>query len=166
MSFSSATASHTHSERYESLLRAANAIATCRDCDTAGAVLVRELSRAVSFDYLGLTAVCGETNRVAWRLLHTNGKTINDDLQNKPSLDGTPLGWVHEVQQLLVTQDWQQETRFSEHRQFLNGIGIASTCILPLARGERKLGVLSLGKSRRCAYRDEEVHFLCLEPFQ
>lgn len=162
MSSWSATASETHSQRYERLLRAANAIATCSDCDSVGKVLVRELSEAVSFDYLELAAVCGETNKVAWHLLHVNGSTSDDDLQNEPSLDGTPLGWVHESQQLLVTPDWQQETRFPEHRQFLTGLGVASTCTLPLTRGERKLGVLSLGRSRPYAYPDEEIHYLCL----
>ncbi len=162
MSSWSATASETHSERYERLLRAANAIANCSGCDTAGEVLVRELSGAVSFDYLELAAVCSETNRVAWRLLHANGTTSNDDLQNGPSLDGTPLGWVHEAQQLMVTDDWRQETRFPEHRQFLISLGIASTCTLPLKRGNRRLGVLSLGKSRTHAYPDEEVRFLSL----
>ena len=33
---------------------------------------------------------------------------------------------------------------------------------LPLRRGSRRLGVLSLGRSYPNAYDEEEVHFLCL----
>jgi len=155
------TASASQTKRYEALLRAANVIATCSDCDTAAEVLVRTLSDVVSFDFLQLIAVCNETNTVAWSVLYANGER-NDDAEQDNSLVGTPFGWVHESQQLLVTPDWGQEDRFPSHRHFLTELGIASTCTLPLARGDRRLGVLSFGSSRPYAYPDEEVHFLSL----
>jgi formate hydrogenlyase transcriptional activator len=69
---------------------------------------------------------------------------------------------VHETQQVLVTSDWREEERFRKHGEFLNQLGIASTCVLPLARGERRLGVLSIGSSRPDAYSEDEVRFLSL----
>ena len=77
-------------------------------------------------------------------------------------LEDTPIEWVHESRQVLVTTDWKEETRFAKHGEFLNGLGIASTCVLPLARGERRLGALSIGSSRPDAYSDDEVRFLSL----
>ena len=61
-----------------------------------------------------------------------------------------------------MTHDWNHETRFQKHRLFLADLSILSTCTLPLKRGERRLGVLTLGRFYPNAYDDEEVHFLCL----
>jgi len=69
---------------------------------------------------------------------------------------------VHESQQALVTVDWRDEARFPKHSEFLSELGIASTCVLPLARGKRRLGVLSIGSSRPHAYSEEEIRFLSL----
>jgi formate hydrogenlyase transcriptional activator len=69
---------------------------------------------------------------------------------------------VHESSDPLVTHDWNTETQFPKHRSFLAGLGISSTCTLPLKRGERRLGVLTLGRFYPNAYDEEEVRFLCL----
>jgi formate hydrogenlyase transcriptional activator len=161
MSTLSATISEEYTQRYEALLRAANAIGTCSDCDTAADVLVKTLLEVVPFDYLQLIAFESDTWTVEWHLLYSNG--ARQDLS--PSdvvVEGTPLEWVHESRQTLVTADWNEETRFPKHREFLNQIGIASSCALPLARGERRLGVLSIGSSRPHAYPEDEVRFLSL----
>ncbi|HZD96180.1 MAG TPA: sigma 54-interacting transcriptional regulator, partial [Candidatus Sulfotelmatobacter sp.] len=68
----------------------------------------------------------------------------------------------HESQQPFVAYDWGQEQRFPRHREFLNQLGIISTCSLPLARGVRRLGVLSLGSMSAGAYPEEEMRFLQL----
>src|SRR5258708_33155397 len=161
MSTLSATISEEYTQRYEALLRAANAIGTCSDCDTAADVLVQALCEVVTFDYLQLIAFANDTRTVAWHLLYSNGAR-----QSPPSsdvvLEGTPIEWVHESQQALVTADWNEETRFAKHGESLNELGIASTCVLPLARGQRRLGVLSIGRSDSDAYPEDEVRFLSL----
>ena len=42
----------------------------------------------------------------------------------------------------------------------MKGLGIASTCTLPLTRADRRLGVFELGSSHPNAYPEEEVRFL------
>jgi formate hydrogenlyase transcriptional activator len=69
---------------------------------------------------------------------------------------------VHDSRQALVTADWNDETRFGKHGESLNALGIASTCVLPLARGRRRLGVLTIGRSHPNAYPEDEVRFLSL----
>jgi formate hydrogenlyase transcriptional activator len=153
--------SETYTQRYEALLRATSAIGTCSDCDAASDALVKALREVVSFDYLQLAAFEGDTKSVTWHLLYSNG--IKQDLPLKDVVvEDTPIEWVHESQQSLVTADWREETRFAKHGEFLNQLGIASTCALPLARGERRLGVLSVGSFHPNAYPEEEVRFLCL----
>lgn len=161
MSTLSATISEEYTQRYEALLRAANAIGTCSDCDAAADVLVQALREVVPFDYLQLIAFENDTQTVEWHLLYSNGRRHDLSLADV-ILRGTPIEWVHESRQALVTADWNEETRFEKHREFLNGAGIASTCALPLARGERRIGVLSVGNSRPDAYPEEEVRFLSL----
>src|SRR5262249_45018868 len=148
-------------QRYESLVRAANAIASCSDCDTAADVLLRELREVVAFDYLQLVAFENETKAVGWRLLYANGQRREAALADA-RLEGTPIGWAHEYQKIVVTPDWSSEAKFWEHKIFLNELGIASTCTLPVARARRRLGVLEVGSAHRHAYSDDEVSFLRL----
>jgi len=155
-------------QRYLALLRAANSIATCSDCSTASENLVRHLREVTPFDYLHLVAFDKETNAPEWCLLESNGRRLDISCKDGASLndgvsfEGTPIQTVHESGELLVTQDWKEETRFPSHQNFLSELGVASTCTLPLKRGERRLGVLSLGRFYPNAYDDEEIAFLGL----
>ncbi len=159
MSTLSPTISEEYTQRYEALLRATNAIGTCCDCDTAADMLIQALREVVSFDYLQLVTFENQTSNVEWHVLYSNGSR-----QNLHSTDvvvqGTPIGWVHDSQQPLVVADWSEETRFPEHALLLDELGITATCVLPLARGQRRLGALSVGRSRRNAYPEDEVRFL------
>jgi formate hydrogenlyase transcriptional activator len=161
MSTLSVTISEANTQRYEALLRAANAIGTCSDCDTAADVLVKTLLEIVSFDYLELVAFENDTRTVAWHLLYANGARQSSPLADVV-VEGTPIEWVRDSQRALVTADWSEETRFAKHGEYLTGLGIASTCMLPLARGPRRLGVLSIGSSQPDAYPEDDVGFLSL----
>jgi formate hydrogenlyase transcriptional activator len=144
--------------RYEALLRAGRSIAKCHDCENAGNELVRQLREIVSFDYLQVVAFNAETKAVEWQLLEVNGERL-DELTNA---EETPAVWAHQQQELYLAGDWSRETRFSAHKQFLDEHGIASSCTLPLTRGQRGLGAISVGSKRPHAYSDEEVEFLLL----
>src|ERR1700687_918434 len=161
MSTLSPTISEEYTQRYEALLRASNAIGTCSDCDAAGDVLIQALREVIPFEYLQLVAIGNESTTVEWHLLYSNGARQDPPL-TEVVLEGTPVESVHNSQQALVTEDWSRETRFATHAEFLHAVGIASTCVLPLARGQRRIGVLSLGRSRTDAYSEDEVRFLSL----
>jgi formate hydrogenlyase transcriptional activator len=161
MSTLSVTISDEYTQRYEALLRATNAIGTCCDCDSAADVLLQALREVVTFDYLQLVAFESDTTAIAWHLLYSDGARQTVSLTDFV-MDGTPVEMVHQSQQALVTADWNEETRFARHAESLNGLGIASTCVLPLARGQRRLGVLSMGRSHPDAFPEDEVRFLSL----
>src|SRR6267143_3750193 len=146
------------SARYEALLRAGSSIATCNDCEEAGNELLRQLREIVPFDYLQVVALNAEPNAVEWPLAAVNGDR-SDALTHDQD---TPVVWVHQRQQLYLVHDWSRETRFSGHKQFLSEHKIASTCALPLTRGERRLGAISVGSRRPYSYSGEEVDFLRL----
>lgn len=147
-------------ERYVALLRAANAIATCSDCSTASNTLITELRDVTPFDYLQVVAFDNETGAPDWYLLEAHGRRLELSGQDVPPLEETPMAWVYKSGELLVTDDWTEETRFQKHAPLLAELGIASTCTLPLTRGERRLGVLTVGRSYPHAYDEEEVGFL------
>ncbi len=161
MSTASITIAESYTDRYETLLRATHAISSCDDCDRAGDVLLKALLEVVPFDYLHLVAFGPESDIVEWHLLYSNGRKLDLPLA-EVVVGNTPAELVHNSQQILVTEDWREETRFAKHGEFLNERGIVSTCVLPLARGERRLGVLSIGTSRPRAYSADDVRFLSL----
>jgi len=148
-------------ERYLALLRAASAIANS-DCNNAFDTLTARLRDVTPFDYLHLVAFDDETKKPDWCLLEANGKRIDSPPDAAVFLEDSPIASVYESGQLLVTDDWSSETRFQKHRPFLADLGITSTCTLPLKRGDRRLGVLSLGRFYPNAYDEEEVLFLSL----
>jgi formate hydrogenlyase transcriptional activator len=148
--------------RYLALLRAANAIATCRDCGTAAETLRTQLREVTPFNLLHLVAFDKETNAANWRLLEAHGKKLDAPEADVVSIQNSPIQWVHDSGEPLVTADWSRETGFEEYGAFLAGLGIGSTCTLPLVRGDRRLGVLSLGRFYPNAYDEEEVRFLGL----
>ena len=159
MSALAAAIPESHTQRYEALLRATNAIGTCSDCDTAADTLVKTLLEVIPFDFLQLVAFESDTQTVEWHLLYSNGRR-HDVPEADVVLEDTPIAWVHESQRALVTADWRAESRFAKHGEFLSELGIASTCVFPLARGERRLGALSIGSIHAHAYPEEEVRFL------
>src|SRR5947207_2501017 len=148
-------------ERYLALLRAASAIANS-DCSNAFDTLTAQLRDVTPFDYLHLVAFDDGAKNPAWQLLEANGKRVEVPREIAVPLEDTPIGRVFESSELFVTDDWNNETQFPKHRSFLGGLGITSTCTLPLKRGERRLGVLTLGRFYPNAYDEEEVRFLCL----
>ena len=148
-----------HSDRYHALLRMAKALARCCDSDAAAELLTKELSAVAAFDYLHIVTFDNTAQGVSWELLHTDGKTL-DVSDREGFLRDAPTSMVHESQQTLVTADWRRETDFSEYREFLGQLNIVSTCSLPLTRGERRLGVLTLGSLNPDAYPEEEIRFL------
>jgi formate hydrogenlyase transcriptional activator len=149
-------------ERYLALLRAANAIATSSDCEAAADTLVKRLHEVTPFDYLHLIAFDKDTDLPCWSLLEANGKRLESGPGVDFSIDDSPIASVHASGDLIVTLDWSQETRFQKYGTLLSSFGISSTCTLPLTRGSRRLGVLSVGRFYPNAYDEEEVRFLGL----
>src|SRR5215472_10759474 len=158
MSITSVNGSEIQTDRYEALLRMGKAVAVCSDCETAKAALVNELREITRCDYLHLVAFEKTTNKVSWQILEARDK--REDL--KPVPGDTPTTWVDEFQQLLAVPDWERETRFPEYAELLRELGIASTCTLPLARGQRRLGAVTFGSSIPQSYPEDETGFLVL----
>ena len=149
-------------DRYLALLQAANAIATCDDCTSASDALVSKLREVTHFDFLHLVAFDKDTNEVCFSLLDANGKKLDQPPSDVLPLADSPIQHVHDGGEALVTLDWSEEPRFQSYGRFLSQHGIGATCTLPLKRGSRRLGVLSLGRCYPNAFDEDEIRFLRL----
>ncbi len=163
------TGSPTQTARFEALLRASKAISSARDCDCCEEVFAPELRSVIPFDYLHLSmfeCASGDGHnrrKLGWRLFDIHGTKRQFPEAELPG-DEIELtaAWVHENGQPLVVADWSTETRFPGLKNFVTGLGIGSTCTLPLVRGERRLGIFEVGSTQANAYCSQEVAFLSL----
>jgi len=148
-------------ERYLALLRAANAIATCSDCDAASSTLLQKLHEVTAFDFLHVIVFDKETALPCWSVLEANARQFESNPDDFGLAD-SPIQWVYESAQPLITADWGQESRFEKYGTFLATHRILCTCAMPLTRGPRRLGVMTFGRSYLNAYDEEEIQFLGL----
>src|SRR5579864_9552372 len=88
--------------RYLALLRAANAIATCRDCRSVSETLLTQLHEVTPFNCLHLVAFNKDTNAPEWSLLEANGKRITAPAGDTLSMQDTPIHWVHDTGRHLL----------------------------------------------------------------
>ena len=100
--------------RYLALLQAANAIATSNDCGAASDALVRKLREVTPFDSLHLVAFDKDTNQVCFTLLDTNGTRMDMPPEDVFPLADSPIQYVHDGGEPLITLDWSQETAIRE----------------------------------------------------
>ena len=149
-------------DRYLALLRAANAIATSTDLNSAADALTSKLREVTPFDFLHAVAFDKNSIEPRWLLIEVGGQRIDASSNGLGFLDDTPIQWTHQCHQTLITDDWSRETRFEEYALFLAKFGIASTCTVPLTTNSGRTCVLSLGRSYPHAYDRDEVEFLQL----
>jgi formate hydrogenlyase transcriptional activator len=160
MSAASSSPSSVEVDRYLALVRATNAIATGEDCLAVSDALVTKLRDVTPFDSLHMVAFDGEARSACWSLLEAYGqrrRAPRDEILLHPD---SPIEFIRDAGQPLITLDWNVETRFEPYGRLMTELGIASTCMFPLTRGHRKLGVLSFGRFYPNAYDKDEVCFL------
>jgi GAF domain-containing protein len=145
----------TPGERLGALLRASKAISNTGDRNRRLESFARELHSVVAFDYLFVGKWAEDATEAKW-MLEVNGKRFGPSDVEIPLQECTGR-WVQEEQQVLIIADWAEEQRFPKMQQFLGGLGIASSCTLPLTRPDRRIGVLEFGSSRPNAYAQDDV---------
>src|ERR1700689_4081234 len=145
----------TPGERLGALLRASKAISNTGDRNRRLESFARELHSVVAFDYLFVGKWAGVATE-AKVMLEVNGKRFGPSDVEIPLQECTGR-WVQEEQQVLIIADWAEEQRFPKMQKFLGGLGIASSCTLPLTRPDRRIGVLEFGSSRPNAYAQDDV---------
>jgi formate hydrogenlyase transcriptional activator len=147
-------------ERYLALIRATNAIATGEDCRAVSDTLVSKLRDVTSFDSLHMVAFDPDAHATRWSLLEAHGQRLNSLEPDILLYSNSPIESIRDSGHPLITLDWSAETRFQSYGQLMARLGIASTCMFPLTRGSRRLGVLGFGRFYPHAYDEDEIQFL------
>ena len=145
-------------QRYEMLIRVAQAIKAHRGSSELFQALASELSKVVEFDTIYCIRHDEAASRIVWLGSHSPSGVQRPDF---------PLGemmtsWIYEHQQPLVIPHLDRETRFPRVAEFLRNQGLQSICALPLTTVRRRLGSFGFGSKRPDAYSEEGVRFLSL----
>ncbi len=160
MSVATQSAPEIAAARYAALLRAANAVATCNDCDRAGERLAKELHQVVDFQCFELTLFDTAFDVDVWQFRELKGTIESISYPQASALSQTTALLAYEQVQPVVVSEWSNESRFPLEQPRMKDAGIASSYALPLRRGERSIGVLSFGSATPNAFPGDEVAFL------
>ncbi|HEX4642417.1 MAG TPA: sigma 54-interacting transcriptional regulator [Candidatus Acidoferrales bacterium] len=145
--------------QHQALLEVAEAISQHRDLGELFHELAERLHRVVNFEYLNL--VLHDPARNVMRLHILESEMPRKTRQGTEFEFGhTPSGWVWETQQVFVLDDLEKETPFAAMLEKLRADGVKSLCSLPLTTAQRRLGVMSFGRSTTYQHTESEIAFL------
>ena len=145
-------------QRYEMLIRVAQAIKAHRGCDDLFHALAAELCKVVDFEAIYCIHYDQPANRIAWLGTHSKSGVQRPDFPPEETM----TSWIYERQQPLIIPFIDQETRFPRVMEFFKAQGVQSICALPLTTVRRRLGSFGFGSKLPNAYSEEEVRFLSL----
>jgi formate hydrogenlyase transcriptional activator len=145
--------------RHQALLEVAEAIAQHRDLGELFHELAERLHRVVNFEYLNLILHDPARNVMRLHILESE-MPRKTRLGTEFQVGQTPSGWVWETQQPFILDDLGKETPFAALLQNMRDNGVKSVCSLPLTTAQRRLGVMSFGRSTTHHHAESEIAFL------
>src|ERR1700680_2445661 len=145
--------------RHQALLEVAEAIAQHRDLGELFHELAERLHRVVNFEYLNLILHDPARNVMRLHILESE-MPRKTRLGTEFQVGQTPSGWVWETQQPFILDDLEKETPFAALLQNMRENGVKSVCSLPLTTAQRRLGVMSFGRSTTHHHTESEIAFL------
>jgi formate hydrogenlyase transcriptional activator len=145
-------------QRYQMLIRVAQAIKSHRGSNDLFDALAPELRKVVEFDVIYCIRYDQAANQVAWIGSRSSSGVERPEFPPQDML----VAWVYQHQLPLVIPDLQREIRFPRVAEFLRQQGLRSVCALPLTTVRRRIGSFGFGSQQPNAYSAEEVQFLTL----
>ena len=143
-------------QRYEALIRLAEAIRSDEGDGNLFELLAGELRGVVQFDTI--VQFDQTATKVNWRHYESTVSACPLAAEKEESV----ASWVHEHQQPLMVPMVERETRWRPSMQRLTSLGLRSMCALPLSTAHRRLGSLVIASRFPDAYTDDDVRFLSL----
>ncbi len=147
------------SPRYEALLQVSEAISLHRDLSVLLHDLAQRLHAVVDFDFIKLVLHDDVKAVMRLHILETRHGGANTT-EIECSIDESPGGMAWKIQQPVLVQHLDQETRFPKVMELLRREGIQSFCAVPLTTSHRRLGALGFGSQSREAYSECDLDFL------
>jgi formate hydrogenlyase transcriptional activator len=142
-------------ERYEALIRIANAIRAGKDARDFFAVLSRELSKVIRLD--AIAQFDSAANKVN---LHFGTSCCIQEIDPAElSAEENLPAWVYRTQKTVVLETVAAEAQFPAFARLMRQVGLESVCAFPLTTHDRQLGSLIIGSTLPKAYSSEDVAF-------
>jgi len=145
--------------QHQALLEVAEAIAQHRDLGELFHELAERLHRVVKFEYLNLILHDPARNVMRLHILESEMPRKTRPGAEFP-VGETPSGWVWETQQPFILDDIDKAAPFTALVQTMRENGVKSACSLPLTTAQRRLGVMSFGRSTPHKHTEGEIAFL------
>jgi formate hydrogenlyase transcriptional activator len=150
-----------HSRRQlEALLEVSEAIAQQRDLPVLFHDLATRLHSVIDFDFLTLFLHDPVRKVMRLHVLETRVPSASKPAGGEAPVDGHPSGWVWQTQQLFVSNDTEEETRFPEFLQRIREHNVRSVAILPLTTAQHRLGAMGFGRLVPQGITDTELQFM------
>jgi formate hydrogenlyase transcriptional activator len=146
--------------RYEALIRLAEVIRSHPDEGALFQTLASELHDVVELD-----AFCqfdGLANWVQWHFDGPYKSALEVRFLEPVPKEETVAWWVYQNQQPMVVRLSSPDNRFPRMSDWLEKLGLQSSCTLPLSTAYRQLGSISFISHFEGAYSAEEQRFLSL----
>jgi formate hydrogenlyase transcriptional activator len=143
--------------QYLTLIELSKAIASQGSLSDLLRDIAGQLHSFFDFHYLGVLLRDGARNVMRLRVIESDEPAMREFPAEFP-IEGSISGWVWENQQVFVTGDIKQETRFPAAR-IAHSYPVKSVCILPLTTARKRLGVLTIASDKRDAYDMLNIDF-------
>ena len=127
---------------YEAVIALSRSIAGRGDLESLLSGVGESLRRIVGFDYIGLTLIDRNSDRVKGYFLREGGKPVTN--LSLP-IDEDPAGWVWFNQQPLVIASLEAETRWAKFCEHARSAEVSAITLVPLTAGEDRLGAFGFG---------------------
>src|SRR5580692_4512900 len=155
MSTDPITAHKSNTDRYGTVMRISEAIATCREPEELATTLASEIGKFLHFDHLYFV------------VLKENSKEIEYLVWGKgplplPDLPIEELPWWEAVHSRDPhhTANWDTEERYPRFKEWAKKIRLGSGLRVPLTTPHRRLGVFGINRDTVNPFSEEEISFL------
>jgi len=150
-------ASGSTAERYEALLRIAEALSACSDTQEMARALADQLNGVIHFDYLDVLGVKENSDEVEWHAWGRGALPLPDG-----GIEELPIWHRYYSEEPLHIADWDSDERFPRLKQLAATVGarIGSVVRVPLTTPRRRLGTLGIASGPGSTYSGEDVGFL------
>jgi formate hydrogenlyase transcriptional activator len=144
-------------ERYEAMLRIAEALSACSGTEEMARTLADQLNGVIDFDHLDVLALNENSDEVDW---HAWGKGALP--LPKERIEELSSWHLYNSEEPLHIVDWDSDERFPRLKQCAATVGarIGSVVRVPLSTPRRRLGTLGIASAPGTTYSGEDVGFL------
>src|SRR5580692_10018469 len=157
MSTDPITAHKSNTDRYGTVMRISEAIATCREPEELATTLASEIGKFLHFDHLYFVVLKEKSKEIEY-LVWGKGPLPFPDLP----LEELPWWEAVRSRDPQHTADWDTEERYPRFKEWARKMDLGSGLRVPLTTPHRQLGVFGINRDTVNPFSEEEIGFLGL----